>query len=227
MNTERSEKNRKLTMMSMLCALAYVVIVVGRVPLLSVPGLVLSYDPKDVIIAIGGFIFGPLSALTISAVVSFIEMITVSSNGVIGLIMNILSSVAFAATASLIYKKKHTLTGAIIGLAAGMLCTTATMILWNYFLTPHYLGMPREAIAPLLPTLFLPFNLIKSGINMAITLLIYKPVVKGLRLSKLLPADMSEVVPKKSSRVALIVVAVLLLVICTLSALCLNGIISF
>ena len=78
----------------------------------------------------------------------------------------------------------------------------------------------------LLP-LFLPFNLIKSGLNMAITLLIYKPVVKGLRSAKLLPADTAEVSPAKSNKVGLILGAAALLVVCVLAALYLNGIITF
>jgi len=44
-------------MVGMLCALAYVVVVVGRIPII----LFLKYDPKDVIIAIGGLIFGPFT----------------------------------------------------------------------------------------------------------------------------------------------------------------------
>lgn len=227
MNTTQNEKTRKLTMLAMLCALAYVVMIVGRVPLISMGTLVLKYDPKDVIIVIGGFIFGPVATMLISVIVSFVEMLTVSENGIIGMVMNIVASIAFATTASLVYKKKHTLSGAVIGLGLGMICMTVMMLLWNYFLTPLYMGMPREAVAPLLLPLFLPFNLIKSGLNMAITLLIYKPVVKGLRSAKLLPADEVEVAPAKSNKVTLIIGAAALLVLCVLAALYLNGIITF
>lgn len=227
MNTTRSEKTRKLTMLAMLCALAYVVMIVGRIPLISVPGLVLKYDPKDVIIAVGGFIFGPLATIFISVIVSFVEMITVSDNGIIGFVMNVVATMGFATVAALVYKKKHTLSGAVVGLALGIVCMTVLMLLWNYFLTPLYLGMPREAIAPMLLPLFLPFNLIKAGLNMAITLLIYKPVVKGLRSAKLLPADEEETAPKKSNKIGLILGALALLLLCILAALYLNGIITF
>ena len=46
-------KTKKLTTISMLCALAYAAATVGRIPLV----LFLKYDPKDVIIAIGGIAF--------------------------------------------------------------------------------------------------------------------------------------------------------------------------
>ena len=40
----------------------------------------------------------------------------------------------------------------------------------------------------LLPA-FLPFNLIKGGLNTAITLLLYKPVVVALRRANLIPSE--------------------------------------
>lgn len=94
----------------MLCAIAYVVVAVGRVPLI----LFLKYDPKDVVIAIGGLIFGPLASLAISVIVSFVEMITISENGILGFIMNVLSSCTFACTAAFIYKRWHKLSGAVV-----------------------------------------------------------------------------------------------------------------
>ena len=118
-------------------------------------------------------------------VVAFVEMITVSHTGIIGFIMNALATCAFCCTATFIYKKRHTMAGAILGLAAGVVVLTAAMLLWNYFLTPIYQGMPREAVAAMLVPIFLPFNLVKGGMNMAATLLLYKPVVTALRRSGL------------------------------------------
>ena len=96
----------------------------------------LSYEPKDVVIAIGGFLYGPLAALGISLVVSFIEMLTISSTGWIGFVMNFLSSAAFAGTAALLYRKKRTQGSAIAGLFGGALLMTVLMLLWNYLITP-------------------------------------------------------------------------------------------
>ena len=121
------QKTKRLTMIGMLSAIAFAVMVVGRVPIV----LFLKYDPKDVVIVIGGFIFGPLSAFFISLIVSLIEMVTVSEDGIIGFIMNVLATCAFACTASVIYKKDHTLKGAIIGLICGVLLMTGVMLLWN------------------------------------------------------------------------------------------------
>ena len=57
------------------------------------------------ILTIGGFLLGPLASAAMSVVVSFVEMFTVSDTGIIGFVMNVLSSCSFACTAAVIYKK--------------------------------------------------------------------------------------------------------------------------
>lgn len=122
-----------------------------------------------------------VSAALLSVVVSFLEMVTISSTGIIGCVMNILSTWGFACVATLIYKRVHTLKGAIIGLAAGCLTATALMLLWNYLITPLYMGLAREAVVEMLLPIFLPYNLLKCAMNAALTMLIYKPLVTALR----------------------------------------------
>ncbi|HIQ62533.1 MAG: ECF transporter S component [Christensenellales bacterium] len=178
-----NQRIQQMTILAMLAALAYIVMVVGRIPVV----LFLKYDPKDVVIAISGLLYGPLSAMSVSLVVSLVEMLTVSDTGFIGMVMNFLSSATFSCTAALLYCRRRTLKNAVIGLVAGCLLTTAVMILWNYLITPLYMGYPREAVAAMLVPYFLPFNLLKYGLNAAITLLLYKPLVTGLRRAHLLP----------------------------------------
>jgi riboflavin transporter FmnP len=97
--------------------------------------------------------------------------------------MNVISSCSFACTAAFIYGKKQTSSGAVVGLFCGWFCMVPIMLFWNYFITPIYMGLPREAVAELLIPAFLPFNLIKGGLNAAITLILYKPVLTALRHS--------------------------------------------
>ena len=184
----QNAKTKKIVLLAMMAALAYLVMVVIRIPVV----MFLKYEPKDVIITIAGFIFGPLEAFIVSFVVSLVEMFTVSDTGWIGAVMNLVSTCIVACVAALVYKKKHTLKGAVIGLLAGVLCMVIVMILWNFLLTPLYMGYPREAVVPLLPTVFLPFNLLKGGLNAAITMLLYKPVVITLRKANLIPASSSQ-----------------------------------
>ena len=175
-------KTKKLTTIGMLCAIAYAAATVGRIPLV----LFLKYDPKDIIIAIGGLIFGPLTSFLIVFIVSLAETVTISDNGILGCFMNIISSCSFACTAAFIYQKRRKLSGAFSGLFCGWGCMVFVMLLWNYLITPFYMGYPREAVAELLIPAFLPFNLIKGGLNAAITMILYKPVVTALRRSHLI-----------------------------------------
>ncbi len=211
-------KTKQITIIAMLSAIAYIVMAVGRIPVV----LFLKYDPKDVIITIGGFIYGPLSAFAISALVSFVEMVTVSDTGVIGLIMNIISTCSFACIAAYIYKKRRTQKGAVIGLISGVLTMTVVMLLWNYLITPIYLGYPREAVAKMLVPAFLPFNLLKGSLNAVITILLYKPFITALRKNNLIP-ESTQANPTKKANTGLKLVSVAILITCILFVLVLNG----
>ena len=182
-----NSKAKNVALVGMLSAVSYVLVLLIRIPMTTVsPGFVLSYEAKDTIITLGGFLLGPTTSFITSIVVSFIEMITISSTGFIGFFMNVLSTCAFACTAAIIYKKMHSVTGALIGLVAGMIASTISMLLWNYIVTPMYMGIPREAVAKLLQPYFLPFNLGKNGINAAVCFLITAPVTYAVKKSKIL-----------------------------------------
>lgn len=171
-------KTKKMVFTALICALSFVLTMFVKIPISTVEFL--KYDPKDVIIVMAGFIFGPLTTVTITIIVAFIEMVTISSTGIIGFIMNIISTVAFATVASLIYKANRTMKGAILALVMGVIAQTAAMLLWNYAITPLYMEVTREVIVKMLIPVFLPFNIIKSSINAALTLILYKPFVRVL-----------------------------------------------
>lgn len=168
------KNTKKLATAGMLCALAYAAAAVGRVPLV----LFLKYDPKDVVIAVGGLLFGPLTSAAVALTVSLAEMFTISENGILGFFMNVVSSCSFACPAALVYRKWRTFAGAAAGLLCGWGCMVAVMLFWNYLVAPVYMGCSREEVAKLLLPAFLPFNLIKGGMNAAITLLLYRSVVR-------------------------------------------------
>ena len=182
-------KTHQIVITAMLVALSFLAVLIGRL-IPNVAGF-LSYDPKDAIVAIGGFIYGPVTAVIVAVLCSVIEMLTISSTGVYGLIMNIVATCAFAVPAAILYKRMHSMKGAILGLAAGMICMTLMMLLWNYIITPFYMGVDRSVVAGMLASVFLPFNLIKSGINAGLTLLLYKPLIGALRAARLVPQSTS------------------------------------
>ena len=212
-------KTKKIAMLGVLAALAYLSVVLINIPVVSVDFL--KYEPKDVIITLGGFMFGPVSAALLSVVVSFLEMVTISSTGIIGCVMNILSTWGFACVATLIYKRVHTLKGAIIGLAAGCLTATALMLLWNYLITPLYMGLEREAVVEMLLPIFLPYNLLKCAMNAALTMLIYKPLVTALRRANLLEPSGAQAAGTRN--MGIILVSLLVVATCILCVLVLRG----
>ena len=216
----RRISSKTVATLGMLCAIAFVAkLISGIFPVVA--GF-LSFDLKDVIIVIGGFISGPMAALAISVVVSLIEMLTVSSTGVIGFIMNVLASCSFACVASVFYHRDRSMKGAITGLVSGVLCMTAVMILWNWLITPLYMNVPRSVVVGMLVPTFLPFNLIKGGINATLAMLLYKPVVTALRRAHLVPESSSG---GRTTKAGVIIVSVVLLATFVLLALVLAKVI--
>ncbi len=218
-----NSKTKYITTVAMLCAIAYIVMVAVKFSVFPAAPF-LNYDAKDVIIVIGGFIFSPVTSLIISVIVSVVELLTVSDTGVIGLIMNVLSTCSFACTAAFIYKKKKSIIGAFFGLLGGVLAMVVVMVLWNYLITPIYMGYPREAVASMLLPVFIPFNLLKGGINMALAMIIYKPVVRALRLANLIPKSQSSGA-KKSGKIGYTILAGVILVTCIVLVLVIKGVI--
>ncbi len=200
-------KIKNLAVMAMLTALAIAADIFLRIP--NIGGF-LTYEPKDVILTIGAFVFGPVAGLCMSLVTCLVEMVTVSSTGFIGLLMNFLASAVFVGTASVIYYRKKTMSRAIVGLLAGSAAMIVVMLLWNFIMTPIYMGVPREAVVSLILPLLLPFNAIKAALNAALVLMLYKGVVTALRKSGLIPKrESSDGENKKLNTVIVTVVSAL------------------
>ena len=207
MTNKTTARIKAVSAMAMLTALAIAADFFLRIPNI---GGILTYEPKDVIITIGAFIFGTIPGLIISFVVCLVEMVTISSTGPIGLLMNFLASAVYVGVASVIYHRKKTISRAIIGLVAGSLSMIAVMLLWNYIMTPIYMGFPREAVLELFLPLLIPFNAIKTALNSAIVLLLYKGVVTALRKSRLIPArESNDDENKKTNTIIMVIVSAL------------------
>ena len=208
--TKNNDRLKALLCMAMLTALA-----VAADMFLRIPGIggFLTYEPKDVILTIGAFIFGPIAGLIMSLLVCLIEMVTVSTTGPIGLLMNFLASAVFVGVSSVIYWRKKTLSRAIVGLIAGSLSMLLIMLLWNYIITPIYMGVPREAVLEMFLPLLIPFNLLKAGLNSALILFLYKGVVTALRKSRLIPErDSNDGEKKRSNTILMVCISAVLVV---------------
>ncbi len=179
---------RRTVTCAVFAALAYALMLVFHFKLQF-----LTFDLKDAVITIAGLLLGPVAALVISLLVAVLELITVSDTGLYGFIMNFASSATFSVAAALVYRYRKKLSGAILALAAGVLSVTAVMMVLNLCVTPIYytavMGVPMSVqdVAALLPTLLLPFNLVKALTNASLVLILYKPVSRAVVAARLVP----------------------------------------
>ena len=141
---------------------------------------------------IAGFAYGPLSGFFVILVKTVVKLPLTGTAGV-GELADFIYSAAFVIPAAIIYKKKHTLKGALISLlvATGVqlivasFCTTFIM-LDIYSILYH---LPKAVILnmcqkinpaisnltwPFLLMVALPFNALKDAIVVLATLLLYK-----------------------------------------------------
>ena len=210
---------KRIVTLGLMAALAFAAVALIRIPAVSF----LKYEPKDVLLAITGFLFGPVDALIVTVVVSLVEMVTISTTGPIGLLMNVISSCSFVCIAATLYKKQRTLKGAVTGLCIGVVVMTAVMLLWNYLITPIYQGVPRDVVAGMLVPVFLPFNLVKGILNAALTMLLYKPVVETLRKAKLAPQSEHVTQNRTVIKPSVLLISLFVIATCILVFLAMSG----
>lgn len=201
---------KKLSVIAMLTAVAYLCVFMFKFKV----GF-LTFDIKDAFLAIIAFLYGPLYAVLSASLVAFFEFLSISDTGVYGLIMNAISSVAFAGFCGLIYKYKHSFTGAVLGSFVGVVVMTSVMLVANLLITPFYMGVSRTAVAEMIPTLLLPFNLIKGLVNAGVLWILYKPITSVFKKAGLL--EKHNITDKKKfglmTLIALIIIVICLLIV--------------
>ena len=207
----KKQNIKKLSVTAMLCALAYICMFVFKFKI----GF-LTFDFKDAILTVIAFLYGPAYAVISSVLVAVLEFLSVSDTGVYGLIMNALSSAVFTVSCGIIYKYRRTLVGAVIGSITAVLSMTAVMLVANIFITPFYMGVARSEVAAMIPTLLLPFNIVKGVVNAAITMIIYKPITTALKKAGLAggtnhKTDIKKFIPIAIGALILLIIAILII----------------
>ena len=194
---KKVSRSRMITMTAMLSAIATVLMALSiPVPLMP-PFIKLDFSELPALIA--AYTLGPISGVTVCLVKNLVNVLMTQTAGV-GELCNFLLGVAFVLPAGLIYKKKKTFVGAMIGAVIGCISMALFSVPINYYLVyPAYvkiMGYPLDAIigeyqkinqgvGNLMQALVifnLPFTFIKGLLNVIITFLIYKPltpIIKG------------------------------------------------
>ena len=173
---------RKITLMAVFAALAFSAMFLFRFNVTF-----LTFDLKDAVITLSGLLLGPMTAFSVSFLVAMLEFVVDSDTGWYGFLMNFASSAAFSVVCATVYRYTKRLSGAIIGLIAAVLTMVSVMMALNLLITPHYMGVPREQVADMITTLFLPFNAIKGTVNAALVLILYKPIRRAMLAARLMP----------------------------------------
>ncbi len=179
---EKKNKTFELTRIAVLTAISCVLMILIRIPFPPAPFLV--YDPADIPIYITAFAYGPAAGMLITVVVSFIQAFPFGGSGLYGFIMHVFATGLFVIVAGLMYKHKKTKKEAIISIIVGVIVMTVAMCVANYFITPLFMGTPKEAVVAMLVPVIIPFNLLKGGINGFITFIVYKRLSPILHFGK-------------------------------------------
>ncbi len=176
----QNSQTMRMVKLAMLVAISIVLVYLVRFPIFPAVAF-LEYDPADISILIGTFAFGPAAGVLLTLLVSVIQGLTVSAgSGLYGILMHVIATGALVLVAGGVYQKHKTRKMALGGLLLGMMVMSLMMLGANLIITPLFMGVPRSAVWGLMPFI-IGFNLIKAGINGAVTFLVYKRVAAFLR----------------------------------------------
>ena len=171
---KNSMSTAKLAKLAMMTAVSLVLLLLVRIPWPPAPFLV--YDPADVPIYITAFAFGPAEGLIVTLVVCLIQAFALAGDGFYGFIMHFVATGIVAVIIGLMYKREKTKKRAVTALITGVVVAVVVMCIMNLIVTPAYMGAPVSAVAAMLPTVIIPFNLVKAGVNSLLTFILYKRI---------------------------------------------------
>ncbi|MDE6001520.1 MAG: ECF transporter S component [Clostridia bacterium] len=159
----------------------------------------LEFKFSDIPVLIGTFTLGPVSGVIIVVVEILIKLVFKGTSTVfVGELSDLVTSCVFAVLAGLIYSKRRTFKGALLGMAVGTVAEVAVAILFNWLvLVPFYVQFffhgSWEPLVKMMTPLFpnctketfynfylwasiLPFNLLRCVVAVLVTLPVYKRI---------------------------------------------------
>lgn len=163
---------RQLVTMALMCAISALFAFI-QIPILPAAPF-LTYDPSLMPAMVCGFAFGPSAGFIVGSIAAVIHGLILGEW--VGSLMNICATLFYVVPAALIYKKMHTLKGAITGLLVGVVLATVGSVITNLTIGVVFWYGSVDVIAPLLLPAVVPFNLIKTVLNSLLTLIVYKAI---------------------------------------------------
>ncbi len=181
---------RRMASLAMLSALAALFMRFVQLPIM--PGApYLKFDPSEIPTLLAGVLYGPGSAVLVALFKNVVYVLLFGSGtGWVGPFANFAAVAFFTATAAWMYRREPDLGGLAKGIALGAVARAVLMVpvllgvvlpvFFNY--NPTDLAMVQRRILPLLWSTFVPFNLITSVVNGALTLWLVAAVRERLPL---------------------------------------------
>lgn len=189
----KSQQIRRLTTAALCGAVAFVLKYISfSIPIISPFA---EFDISALPELIGGFILGPLGAISIVIMKIALNLLFRGSNSMLtGELQNLILSLSYVLPAVLYYRQHKTKKGAITALIIGSLSSIAIAVFTNiYLIFPAFMklyGMNWDSIIDMctavnpyikdLPTMIafsiIPFNLISRVLTSVLALLVYKKI---------------------------------------------------
>ena len=174
-------KTRKIVIIGMLSAFAFLLQVLGSIMSLKVAGF-LEIEFSDLPAVIGTLAYGP----TVGVLIEFIKNLlhtTITSTGFVGEFANFVMNGIYVFTIGAYYKYNKTKNGAYIALLLGILAMAIGGAIANlYIMLPLYMASaPFVVKLNLVLYTITPFNIVKGIVIGLITLAVYKrisPILK-------------------------------------------------
>ena len=133
----------------------------------------LLYDASGIVCLSAALMFGPVAGLVVQ-IISWLPTLIMEP---LGTLLTFVAMAGMVLTAGVIYKKWHSFKGAVAGLLISVVPFIVLAIAMNFVITPLYTqGVTLADVAALVLPVLIPFNLLKCAINVAATILIYKPL---------------------------------------------------
>lgn len=189
-NADTKNNVRRIAVTGMLSAVA-VVLMYLEIPIPIMPGFI-KFDFSDLPALLGAYALGPVAGVIICLIKNLVHL-AASQSMLVGELSNFILGSVFVLIAGLVYKKRKSKSGALVGGVCGAVFMGLFSVISNYFVVyPVYyrLAMPEtvilslyQAILPSMKSIMqclicfnLPFTIAKGLICVAISMLIYKPL---------------------------------------------------
>lgn len=175
---------KRIALMGIFVALAFVISIWDFPLFPASPVAFLKFDFGNVFILLSAFILGPVEGVIVCVIKEVLRII-IGSTGGVGEIANMITTCAFILLPSIVYQYRKGIVTVIISLICACVLGTIAALFTNRFITfPLYLKGAAVDVFNDCFWLIAAFNIVKTLIISAVTMLLYKRLSNFLKSIK-------------------------------------------